>query len=136
MHEDDLDRLLLDAIGNAAVDLSTQLNNNRLQSGQRLSHYRIIEAIGEGGMGVVYKAEDEKLHRIVALKVLHAAPAIDGQLRARLEHEARAASALNHPAICTVHDFDEDQGHRFIVMEYLSGETLRDHAARGLSEAE
>jgi serine/threonine protein kinase/tetratricopeptide (TPR) repeat protein len=136
MPHDDLDLLLLGAIGEAAADLSDDLNRSRLTAGQRLSHYRILEPIGEGGMGLVYKAEDQKLQRLVALKVLQPGPRIDSQLQSRLEHEARAASALDHPSICTVHDFDEEDGHRFIVMEYLTGETLKARAAAAIPEAE
>lgn len=128
---DDVDRILLDAIAQEASDFVTDLQAEGLANGQRLSHYRIIECIGEGGMGLVYKAEDEKLHRIVALKLLLASPHTAAWRRERLEHEARAASALDHPSICMVHDFDEDDGHRFIVMEYLTGETLKARAARG-----
>jgi hypothetical protein len=108
-------------------------NDGRLSAGHMLLHYRIIEVIGEGGMGVVYKAHDEKLKRLVALKVLHEDPAHAGE-HARLQHEARAASALNHPSICTIHDFDEHESHCFIVMEYLVGETLRERAASPISE--
>jgi eukaryotic-like serine/threonine-protein kinase len=137
MHEDDeLDRILLGSIGSAAAALTGEFNRSRLTAGQHLSHYRIVEPIGEGGMGLVYKAEDEKLHRMVALKVLEPGSAIDGQLRSRLEHEARAASALDHPSICTVHDFDEHGDHRFIVMEYLTGQTLKDRAATEVPENE
>ncbi|HWI19691.1 MAG TPA: protein kinase [Vicinamibacterales bacterium] len=135
MH-DDLDRLLLGSIGEEAAALAHAMNRSRLSSGERLSHYRIIEAIGEGGMGTVYMAHDEKLQRVVAIKVLHATHGPDHELSARLEQEARAASALDHPSICTVHDFDEQDGRRFIVMEHLTGETLRDRAANGLPEAE
>jgi tetratricopeptide (TPR) repeat protein/tRNA A-37 threonylcarbamoyl transferase component Bud32 len=134
---DDIDRVLLDAIGQQASDFVTTLKTEGFTSGQQISHYRIIESIGEGGMGLVYKAQDEKLHRLVALKLLLSSSQTDTRQRERLEHEARAASTLDHPSICTVHDFDEHNGHRFIVMEYLNGETLKDRAARGpLSTAE
>jgi tetratricopeptide (TPR) repeat protein len=136
MADDDLDRLVMGAIGAEAQALASALTPSHLPAGRRLSHYRIIETIGEGGMGVVYKAEDEKLQRLVAIKVLQARPLVDHQLRARLEHEARAASQLDHPSICTVHDFDEQDGHRFIVMELLTGQTLRDRAAAGIDETE
>lgn len=122
---DDLDHVLLGSIEAEASDLVRGFEDGQLVAGQRLSHYRIIECIGEGGMGVVYKAEDEKLHRFVALKLLHPAPAGGSEPNDRIEHEARAASALDHPSICTVHDFDEHDGHRFIVMEYLAGDTLK-----------
>jgi Flp pilus assembly protein TadD len=134
MHEDALDRLLFDAIGREAAALAGEITRAQLAEGDWLSHYRIIAPIGDGGMGAVYKAYDSKLQRVVALKVLHHAPHPDARLRERLEHEARAASALDHPSICVVHDFDEVEGRRFIVMEYLTGVTLREHARDGLPE--
>src|SRR5437870_3035867 len=100
--------------------------------GQTISHYRVLELLGAGGMGEVYRAEDTRLKRSVALKFLPLALSRDADAKGRLVHEAQAASALDHPNICTIHEIDETaDGRLFVAMAYYEGETLKARIARG-----
>ena len=119
------------AIGVATLTGDTSTETTSSLVGHTISHYRVVEKLGSGGMGVVYKAEDVRLHRFVALKFLPADIARDPHVLARFQREARAASALNHPNICTIHDVEEHAHQPVLVMELLEGESIRDRIRAG-----
>src|SRR5215831_17255922 len=128
------------AIEVAAKTMARRSDQNGLHCsgspiGLTISHYLFLEEIGRGGMGIVYKAEDSRLKRFVALKFLSDQFARDPIASNRFRQEAQAASSLNHPGICTVYDIGEQDGQPFLVMEYLEGETLKQHIHRADGEA-
>jgi serine/threonine protein kinase len=104
--------------------------------GRTIAHYAIVEKLGEGGMGVVYKARETHLDRFVALKVLPPEKVADAERKRRFVREAKAASALNHPNIITIYDIDQESGTDFMAMEYVDGQTLSRLIARGLAPKE
>src|SRR5215510_11251039 len=131
-HDERVDFLEIPALKVLGQDIATeQAAGPLLRTGRTVSHYRIREPIGRGGMGEVYKAEDLKLRRLVALKLLPEVLSGDPQALRRFECEAQAASTLNHPNICTIYEIDEAEGLHFIAIELLEGETLKERIARG-----